>query len=1673
MIAEVFKLLEQKRCDEIFNSPTPFFNSVVEDNFLKSYACILCKDSEVAVSYRNVLADFLSKTQSEILSKEHKLEAEAACLFLDAHILRLRMNFLGARKLIKDGLNMASEAGCYELVFRFMFLQCWMYHYCHHNDLALVYVERMEKYAKLFSLLTPFHTGLCRGLRLFIEHGSDDLKDMDMRAAYFVCEFSGGWLRPEGWSRNSALDYFRPIFGDSSCESVFDRAIGEISLSVSGFDAIREYHDKLTDNQRLICNFRIGRDINIYALDSDSFLLEPQNLASYLEKTQLSEEHRTLLAEKFNSFLHDASFQLNLEVYKPFVSEWFTQYHEQGIEAFCEFLGSRHVYDDIDDEELQCGPWTKDHAFRRVMDNMSMLLDLSEQNDSNVTLPVLTELIIRILLYRYYYYKSSSDFDNANTNRIAALIQLDEFNEFDGDSDKGSAYPYHLRSFPEVYHSVVRDIRNLSDSPVIFSVLLDQYVSKSNIINGLCKFWGEYDLDFNKYLKDKLESVFSEFSVGPGHEIKWLDNEKKVGRIHGDKVDIYFSVFSELGEWNAQFEKDIFNTWRCDESKDNISSPVTCLLEKYIKKGKRESIGLVVMMPGCYLVSSGPVWDSLSKGISLVSYNHICNSAQQYISFSKAKILSMGIDTRIVKDSSGLKWNLFSIYQIIGERSIDLRYTRDYDKLGLIHIIREFARNSGITAADVVYQAEIKGATYCGEIKGSVVSGIFKPCSLRFYKKSAFGKSSLSDLPNTFSIEDSEKSMVHTLHFSNHSARLDFVALVDVLGTVLKKEEIVDGLKDVKDNQIAKFLQAAIKPFAEKTAKTAIMARNMSHNLGSHVMFYIKQQLSSVNEMLRTKVFDQLFSDENDLLMLLSNPQEWLDNKYKGKGMEKEVPNIDNVALPFLVGLGRFMSYIQERQDFIASVATNFIPPASSLNFKDFIYDELNPDKRYMRHPDRLGDKPLNILLSYIARSENLGRQSTAVSDWSVASQENDIVIKFGDFDGDPVDEIRSVEYNPLSHYGNREAVEKASASLEQMRKLDFSIPSGVTGRHAFFSIIENLIRNSAKHGKFDNSIDKGSLKLTLNVYDKKTIGTAPDDDNYTTELSLREVFSRFYLNASDANDLYFVSVTDNLPTTYRNLQSIRMAIMEPYVDVDGRMLENFKGIKEMRICASWLRSSFNEYYPFPKDVQGNYYKDDNGCPPPDTEWTDIYTGNAPTLYVRLSNDHLQYIFAVQKTLNVLILSDCFDPEHDGFMEYDKLNRDVLKPNGWLGMCRSEYENLQKRPDYTFVLWDIASSEESDFNKIRSESNRRTYRISDVEGLDGNFVPGLLKNCNPQYLKDVYEILLRHMSSYHDGDWIFVDDEKAKARFESMHSGDSGVGNLVRFVDSDCSAKFVYRTHFETSSTKAFWQFFLAQKHRRDVSPDEYTEGVTGANSTDRLVRCDEINKEWFYRHLNIMKRSVAIFDERISDKLFSLSESFTADADNVRCRDHRPYIMSLKKVWAFNVVKDSDGLFIYGLQPNVLEKIQEYNVGSKNNFSLHSHCVKIAQIRADKGGFIVDFRPEAEPYKNSFDLISIHQGILDKLYDWLGIKHQNDRMELLTKALYDAFGRGTSVRLPLHDTHYLLPGMSIHSGRSLPSADDMPQHIPFIQFASLENAINDCKYSLVELMEHAYYDRH
>ena len=156
------------------------------------------------------------------------------------------------------------------------------------------------------------------------------------------------------------------------------------------------------------------------------------------------------------------------------------------------------------------------------------------------------------------------------------------------------------------------------------------------------------------------------------------------------------------------------------------------------------------------------------------------------------------------------------------------------------------------------------------------------------------------------------------------------------------------------------------------------------------------------------------------------------------------------------------------------------------------------------------------------------------------------------------------------------------------------------------------------------------------------------------------------------------------------------------------------------------------------------------------------------------------------------------------------------------------------------------------------------------------------------------------------------------------------------------------------------------------------------------------------------------------------------------------------------------------------------------------SKCLKVATLswNSEKGLIINGLIKNKNNKYKRFDLFSIHQGILDKLYEVFGIKDKPYEKELLTKEFFNTFSSSVAdveekegyenkeEMIEEKDNlsteknkHYFLPGMSIHSGRSKPGSSDMPQQIPFIQYASIENAVLDCKYSLVELLDFARYE--
>lgn len=855
----------------------------------------------------------------------------------------------------------------------------------------------------------------------------------------------------------------------------------------------------------------------------------------------------------------------------------------------------------------------------------------------------------------------------------------------------------------------------------------------------------------------------------------------------------------------------------------------------------------------------------------------------------------------------------------------------------------------------------------------------------------------------------------------------------------------------MRDNQLRE---------ATKSAKAAIMSRNMSHNLGSHVMSYLKQHLGTVKDMINDRILSNIINEEKDLTAALNK-------------------DVNSTALPFLLGLGHFISYLQERQDFIATIATDYIPYYSTINFKDDIYDVLNPDKRAKRHPERRKTSNVemdNILLGNIARSEGLGRPTRPTcifSEDDTKSNEmtenlGDIVLYFGEcFDGDPVEE------------GSYE-----SDDLENMRKINFSLPGGIVGRQAIFSILENVIRNAAKHGKWRNN---GQLGLTFNIY-RSNSDNIPSDDNDEGDLSLLEVFQNFYFNARDKDDLFFVTITDNCEIDHNKMAELRAALQDDYVDATGIMRDGYKGLKEMRISSSWIRSARNEdifYSPWPKynenDKEEKKQRVLNELKH-DREWNELTSQmdqKAPLLYTRIhaikiggqvENRNLQYIFCVPIPKKVAIVSR---------ETIDDAVKEKLVKNYWRYFSQVDFDK-ESNKSFEFILCDDFNNT-TIYEEVRSEASSRVYPISKIAGFDRHsFFSDLrnmsLDNDNYKNMLESYEkILYKKLSSYNIGEKILIEDDRAKENIK--HSDEEGMDQIIRgnvlLSGSPHPGEYIYRTHHEV--------YDLFEKYMQtDHSETVFVEGISGNNSTDRLIRNEIKDDIWFYRHLHAIKQQIAIFDERIYPRI-----GMKTDLDY--SKDHIATTYIQKGVYVFTLVEEENaGSRSFGLYGCVL-----HNGSLKLGEKYSCLCNKLATLSYtnESGLSIKPIDEDGNYILNKFDYISIHQGLLDKMYKVFGIKglkkDSNIEKTRISNQLYLLLGREGRMIAEQDNWEKVLrdgnvkpwkdgfvPGLIIHSGRSKPGINDMPQKLPFLQYAAIEHAVLDCKFSLVELLDYARYEK-
>ena len=247
--------------------------------------------------------------------------------------------------------------------------------------------------------------------------------------------------------------------------------------------------------------------------------------------------------------------------------------------------------------------------------------------------------------------------------------------------------------------------------------------------------------------------------------------------------------------------------------------------------------------------------------------------------------------------------------------------------------------------------------------------------------------------------------------------------------------------------------------------------------------------------------------------------------------------------------------YIQQRMDYIATVTTDF-PTWTQPTM--FVADMM---KTFLsqRH-----------LLDHIVESEGLHAfqfQNPNMTDEEWEAQENCVRIHVRKVDGKGEVVKDYIEYKK----------ENRETPIDLTSDVALAIPGGIIGEHAFYTILENIIRNAAKHSWADAEVRSGCKNLDLyidfreddqhdkvifNVYAALPIkGKINEDSSFNV---------KSWINKYDKSG----GLTSDEQKTFDSLaihHKQQVMLARPFIDSQGALRRENWGMAEMKISAGYL----------------------------------------------------------------------------------------------------------------------------------------------------------------------------------------------------------------------------------------------------------------------------------------------------------------------------------------------------------------------------------------------------------------------------------------------------------------------------------------------------------------------
>jgi len=591
-----------------------------------------------------------------------------------------------------------------------------------------------------------------------------------------------------------------------------------------------------------------------------------------------------------------------------------------------------------------------------------------------------------------------------------------------------------------------------------------------------------------------------------------------------------------------------------------------------------------------------------------------------------------------------------------------------------------------------------------------------------------------------------------------------------------------------------KLQQSAIKKFGSKSAAAAIMARNLDHNLGGHLLSHVTNQYIHWADEGNGELEKLLKLIHDIKKSLLQWMPEKLQEGYTDK-FENKLQTVESALHWFLKNNVYLLRYLKQRMDFIATILT-FVPSSSTLSF---YYDIVGPSRSEL---DRSRLNPINYDM-----------EENGMTEWTP----NTSVKSAGLHHFTPLNFV-------LNYLAYSERLKGQHISRDKLRVIMTetcknalaSFPGGTIGLQAFYSILENIIRNAAKYASATNSVEYLEFKIDC-----------PDLDS--TEVV-----------KYDRNDLIRVTITDNLGNGHVYKKLKRM-LQEPIIrESDGELERTHLGLKEMKICAAFLRGWG------PETIE----KNEINC------WHD--SNSKAILDVRNAQGNLQYSFFLLKPKEALVVTENLEYWNTVREQFALWGIDV----GNIEECKKFL--LSSKARYRFILKDNVI-DETEF----SEQDWLPMRIVSADCAKiANFTP-------QDMLHEVYNAWLSTLCKEKGWDnvhLVIYPSERVSSQWsrDENRTNSEWQGHYILHKDWDYKSVkprqgvILYYDHFRDNVNRLKDRLGWAALDKGMVKSNViHIEAITGGNSSLRKIENDDSPPIVIRELIEAGLAKVLIIDER------------------------------------------------------------------------------------------------------------------------------------------------------------------------------------------------------------------